>query len=273
MSEKSKSELAVADEFNLKHRITGAAVLLFFGALVIPWLLGPPSEASKQVGQSAEVSNNDDISARDIENELLGGERVDQIPEETVYISKITPLDGAESNSGESANGSADQASDALVEQVTEKETPTQVESDKTTAGEDAAAIKPEKSKDDEKPATKSVSREDQARKIQAQREKELQSRLEAESQSDQALEARRIQVGWVVQVGLYTEKDGANKKMAELRKQGFAPQSTIVDTNRGPRTGTRVWLGPFQKRPDAEAKNTELKRKTTKDGFIRVYP
>ena len=33
------------NDFVLKHRIAGAAFLLFFGALVLPWLLGPPSEA------------------------------------------------------------------------------------------------------------------------------------------------------------------------------------------------------------------------------------
>ena len=35
------------NDFVLKHRIAGAAFLLFFGALVLPWLLGAPSDAKK----------------------------------------------------------------------------------------------------------------------------------------------------------------------------------------------------------------------------------
>jgi len=47
MSKKQDKEPEITAEFDLKHRITGAAVLLFLGVLVLPLLLGPPSKANK----------------------------------------------------------------------------------------------------------------------------------------------------------------------------------------------------------------------------------
>ncbi|RBP50974.1 SPOR domain-containing protein [Arenicella xantha] len=284
MSDPNKSDVKLADEFNLKHRITGAAVLLFVGALVIPWLLGPPSEASKQPSASISESISEDISARDIENELLGLDRVDELPEETVYISKITPLDGSDSSDSvgvdEAVNKTESKESkpsdkpavSAKSESVAVEEKAAPKKPDVDPPVTQATATNKPKPKPKEQSGSKSDSnsKAEEERRLQAEREKELKNALEAEAQT---AEVRKIQVGWVVQVGLYTEKVGVDKKMAELSKQGFSPQSTIVDTNRGPKTGTRVWLGPFQKRPDAEAKNQELKSKTGKDGFIRVYP
>ena len=93
MENTNTSENVEVAEFDLKHRITGAAVLLFFGALVLPWLLGPPSVASKANrvdGIEPSLVNGVEIDAIGVNgSELQGGVDI----EETVYISKITPLD------------------------------------------------------------------------------------------------------------------------------------------------------------------------------------
>ena len=35
-------------DFVLKHRVVGAGFLLLFGALILPWMLGSPSQINKQ---------------------------------------------------------------------------------------------------------------------------------------------------------------------------------------------------------------------------------
>ena len=82
------------------------------------------------------------------------------------------------------------------------------------------------------------------------------------------------IDVGWVVQVGLFSTtgyEARANKLVSELVGDGFKADSTVVETNRG--KGMRVWLGPFAKRADASKEVERLKGATGKDGFVRVYP
>ena len=81
------------NSFVLKHRIVGAAFLLFFGALFLPWILGPPSEALKAEPGEPEAGNTE-VSAAQIEDEILAAlDQQEATPPEQVYISKITPLD------------------------------------------------------------------------------------------------------------------------------------------------------------------------------------
>lgn len=257
-------------EFNLKHRITGAAVLLFFGALVIPWLLGPPSAASKQgvsevAGDEATIA-----SAKEIERVLLGPDaQTAEVPEETVYISKITPLDGTE-KSGEKVSDGVPlaEAPKTVTAETKNEKLPATAE---TVTKKDPVIAKQETKKPESKPEQNSQSdvKQTTAKQVpddQKTREQALLAALEAESKSN-------LTVGWIVQVGLFVEKSGAEAQVKALKAKGFTAQTTVVDTNRGPKTGTRVWIGPFEKRTEAESHNQQLRAKMGKAGFIRVYP
>lgn len=274
MTEKTTAETQSAAEFNLKHRVTGAAVLLFLGALVIPWLLGPPSEAGKDPDA---VILDPQTAVSEIERDLLdNNDALVEEPEETVYISKITPLSGQPSDDAPETNTAQSEVKNTPVEDP--KEEPKDNSQETELAKQKAAAEKQEREKVAEaEAARKAKEKADSDKKAksiaeQQQREKELQVALAAENQPEANKESP-VDVGWIVQVGLYLEKKGAEKKLGELRKLGFKSSSTIVDTNRGPKTGTRVWLGPFEKRARAESQNKKLKEQTGKDGFIRVYP
>jgi len=298
MTKKNPSEQDSIPEFNIKHRITGAAVLIFFGVLVIPWLLGPPSEASKRVADTDDLGVVEAADSAELEKQLLSElESSGEEPDETVYISKITPLDAKQ---GESLADAAKKVSDQEVVQKKgsdDKSAASIEESDKRSANAEAQAktdnavkkakqeqerLAKVKAEQEQKAKAERLAKEqrarDKKRKVDEQREKELQAALAAESAKKSVKPApvsssSRVDVGWVVQVGLYLEKKGAQLKMKELRSQGFKPSSTVVDTNRGPKTGTRVWLGPFAKRSEAEQENSKLVNRTKKDGFIRVYP
>lgn len=276
MTEKNTTEPQSAAEFNLKHRVTGAAVLLFLGALVIPWLLGPPSEAGKDPDA---VILDPQTAVSEIERDLLdNNETLVEEPEETVYISKITPLSGQASD--DDAPATSEPQDEGKNTAVVDPEEESKDDSKETELAKEkaAAAAKEERERVAEAAAArKAKEKADNDKKAksdadQQQREKELQVALAAENQPESNKESS-VDVGWIVQVGLYLEKKGAEKKLSELQKLGFKSSSTIVDTNRGPNTGTRVWLGPFEKRARAESQNKNLKEQTGKDGFIRVYP
>ncbi len=298
MSSKSNSESVSSAEFDLKHRVTGAAVLLFLGALVLPWLLGPPSEASK-VELAAETQTVSEIEPADIisDNVRISGGSVDDV-EETVYISKITPLD-AKGNSDlqEAAQRAAESASERVSAGGTENAGGASsddeslallaIASEQQQKLDQQSRLAAEQEKRDQealdkKAASEAVSKNTLAKSKEtsqdtvalnrAQREKELQAALVAETESLNA-KANKVDVGWVVQVGLFTEKNRALALISELKRKGFNASSSVVDTNRGKNTGTRVWLGPFAKRVSAINEQKRLKAKAAKDGFIRVYP
>ena len=288
MEKTQTSESSDVVEFDLKHRITGAAVLLFFGALVLPWLLGPPSVASKAEGVDGAKSSL--LSDGEIEAvDLNGGELQDEIEiAETVYISKITPLDAqSDEQLVSAANKAAEVPAKEVDKPVVQQEVkPKVVEQASSTASDSKPAVsdsqvaaekkrelaEAEKAAQQKKEAELAKAKENKQRREKEQREKELQAQVAAESDGG-ATKASAVDVGWVVQVGLFTEKSRALALVSELKNKGFTASNSVVDTNRGPKTGTRVWLGPFAKRSAAQTEQKRLKSKAGKDGFIRVYP
>jgi cell division septation protein DedD len=288
MPKKTNEELEQLAEFDLKHRVTGAAVLLFLGALVMPWLLGPPSEASKvEIAQQlptiseVEVANivapANSSSSGSYEVNSYGPEPMNNEIEETVYISKITPLDAKGNSDLVKAARDAAESTQVRQQQNNEANALAEVVRQQNEVLEKAAA---EKITSDEADANKSLIKDasknlislasDQLQTTTAQA---IEPKPQPLKSSDQEQEKTTVDVGWVVQVGLFTDKSRAIALISELKNNGFNASSSVVDTNRGKKTGTRVWLGPFTKRVAAIKQQKSLKAKAGKEGFIRVYP
>jgi cell division septation protein DedD len=250
--------------FVLKHRIVGAGFLLFFGALVLPWLLGPPSEALKlSDGLSTEPEQ---ISAV---VERVGQHSVEQkdlvLEQEQIYISKITPLDGgADAQPNSPANGPSKNlpTNDKLVGNDKWSDKHQEADSKRSSS---------EKSRQGSlTPAEGSSKSADGSLTLAGSASKRIAGPAKVTSP---ALSIPKIDVGWVVQVGVFTDKRGAAKVVDDLRGKGFTPSTSIVDTNRGKATGTRIWLGPYGQRVEAAKAKSQLTSKTGEAGFIRAYP
>lgn len=256
-------------DFVLKHRVAGAAFLLVFGALFLPWLLGAPDAATvaeqAPPGPVETVASNDKV----VDDELLlaiAGEG--SATQEQVYISKITPLD-ASRESASSAQGSPPANSVANNTKPDSKpaDKPATQLVDKP-AGEPVvkAETLPQAAKT---AAPKEVAEQAAAAPPQTERAEQQAANKVAQPPSSET----DVDVGWVVQVGVFTDKKGASRVVEDLKSKGFSPSTTIVDTNRGKATGTRIWLGPFAQRVDAAKAKSSLTAKTGEAGFIRSFP
>ncbi len=244
-------------------------MLIFFGVLVLPWLLGPPSEAQKTTSvddSDAEViaplhsTFEDQVLA-----ELEGADPDFVEPEESVYVSKITPVGGAgsepkkvidEASASSSADDSVSQQKSKSMAAVLKKAI------DKSKVGDVVET-------QTEKPSAIAGSAEIKTEAVNS-------TNGDNETSKDPELNANvptKVDVGWVVQVELLTDKEGANRLVKKLNDNGFRPQTTTVDTNLGKSTGTRIWLGPFAERAGAGRENDRLEKQMGKRGFIRVYP
>ena len=276
------------NDFVLKHRIAGAAFLLFFGALVLPWLLGPPSDAKKSESANetvAQIDEKEEFSAEDLENEVLKQLQDEIVKDQQVYVSKVTPngftkvSDSEDDRKAKEQKEALEQArlkkqqqekAAALSEQTKTKEKAQQAEDQALAivkkAQESQKASSAEKNiiKNTAKSDTSSVA--DNKKTDDEERAKAFAAALEAESK-------KNITSGWVVQVGVFTDKAGADKISKTLSTKGFETSTTTVDTNLGANTGTRVWLGPFADRAEASKEKKRLSEKTGTSGFVRAYP
>ena len=281
----SKEKTINADrqaDFNIKHRLVGAGVLIFFGVLVLPWMLGPPdSSVGGQQAHAARQSTLDEAAnseAIDFDSDFFEGEEA----EETVYISKITPLDGqADPSKSSNTAKTISEASEKDSESKTKIVAPTEVvKTSEVKAAPEPKDTSPDAivkssvantkklAEDSDPPVKDTVQNVDAGKKLIADDKANDNSKVAA------AAAISSIDVGWVVQVGLFSTtgyEARANKLVSELVGDGFKADSTVVETNRG--KGMRVWLGPFAKRADASKEVERLKGATGKDGFVRFYP
>ena len=262
------------DDFVLKHRIAGAAFLLFFGALVLPWLLGAPSDAKKN--QPTDIAQQqqptEEYVPQDLENEVLTQLKAESDADEKVYISKVTPTGFTQVNESSSGGdkGSSSAEGSEKAEGSNNAEGSNKIE---------AQRLAKEKAEKEKQIAAQAAA--DKKAKEQAELKKQTalaKQQAEAAAKAEQAAKKKAesasiIKSGWIVQVGVFTDKSGADKISKSLGDKGFKASSTIVDTNKGPGTGTRVWLGPYSDRAQATKAKTNLADKTGTSGFIRAYP
>jgi len=242
-SNTSSTNDSESNDFVLKHRVAGAAVILFFGALVLPWLLGTPSEAKKDAQAQLVAKNDRERAVNQALREELLASLADQqeLPADQVYVSKITPL---------SKNNDSTSIPD---EPKAEAKTADKLESSQERAPKAETVVKESVDKKSD-PINSAAVKEDPFQKPAAV------------AQTD-----KPVAVGWIVQVGVFTDQKGVTKVINDLKSKGFSPSTSIVDTNKG--KGTRIWLGPYEERIAAAQIISNLSEKTGESGFIRSYP
>lgn len=263
------------NDFVLKHRITGAAFLLFFGALVLPWLLGPPSDAKKiEVSERVEEKASEEYVAEDLENEVLKQLQADVVKDEQVYISKVTPTGFTKVSDAEREAKFIRAEQEKLAMLARERAEKAQL--DKKAQQDETAQRAKTKLDKASKVATSEAKAAAAKEKLANEKAKIDADRLTAEKKSQEKLTSQvevKITDGWIVQVGVFTDKAGADKIAKDLTAKGFKTSTTTVDTNQGASTGTRVWLGPFEGRDKATKAKASLSEQTGTSGFIRAYP
>ena len=253
--------------FVLKHRILGAAVLLFFGAWLLPWFLGPPSDVTTGNTESYSVQE-DAIENQNITSELLAAIENEEVDDEQVYISRITPLTTVETN----LEPEVKLIPEALIEKFQADaalNSPVNAENSSVSDNSGSGETAPQDQISQEKETTiNNISPDTPANQNEAKApiKPSLNQDIQPQSQN-------KLDVGWIVQVGIFTNPNGVKKVINDLQSKGFKPSVTIVDTNQGKNTGTRVWLGPFESRVAAAKRKSLLTQKTGEAGFIRAYP
>lgn len=193
-----KSAKGAEPEYELKHRITGAIILVAAAVLVIPMLLSGPGPDGDGDLRNPESSSQSRIVPLDL-SEILpaSGEGGEDLPLAAVEDQQPTLLDLTESNDGETTQAESravpDQGEDAQVESTRPALVMTRI------------------------PDTPEEQAEAQARADTA---------AKAEGQGD-----------WFVRVGTFSKQANADRVFELLTENGYAPKRTPVSASGGSST------------------------------------
>ena len=237
-------------EYELKHRITGAIIMVLTAVIVIPLLLSEPAlEANIEESQAQQGSK--------------------------TFRSKIVPLNINNVNS----SSEQDQDNDVTVIEdsrpaLLDLTKPSSTKNGTTEEGGTQTALVMTQEVAEEKKKTVEKVEEllsDSAAEKQTVKQSEPKAEEEesepAQSEQVAKLTEEESAEGWVVRVGTFSKQANVESVSSLLTKSGFKPKTTPVSTSLGP--STRVWLGPYAKRETADKISDRLKSLTGEKGYV----
>ncbi len=228
----NKSVSNPVPEYELKHRLTGAIIMVMLAVVVIPLLLSQPSLEANNDGLQTQQSGNKTFRSKIVRN-------VDDIEQsETIVIDDSRPalLDLTKS---QPAQQKSEESSTKTALVMTQEP---------TTAATTNTSQSLENQKKPKQEQAPPATNEKQPEKV-------------AKIPEEQDLE------GWVVRVGTFSKKANVDSISSMLTNSGFKPKTTSVSTSLGP--STRVWLGPYAKRETADKISDRLKSLTGEKGYV----
>jgi cell division septation protein DedD len=276
----AKSTKPLEPEYQLKHRLTGAVILVAIAVLVIPLLLS-------QSGIETSIDSNA------------------ASPVQKTFRSKIEPLNTSEREIIQNSQKEAgEQARPALLAAVIpgksikqpalqpeQKEKQVKPDNVSATGSKASSATKapdkksaekkgdPEKSakpknidkleaivKIPEQPALKQP-----ATKKQAATKKQVATKKQAaDTQTVAKSVPETSSTGWAVRVGTFSKQANVESVSTLLTNSGFKAKKTRVKTALG--DATRIWLGPYDKKEIADKVSIRLKTLTGEKGFVTKH-
>lgn len=251
-------------DFNMKHRLTGAGLIISFGVILLPWLLGSYSisadgDAIIQNNLAQKVDENNSKPA-DTSIPINDGEEI------KVFVSKIKPVDSKGRQIYEA------QKSEAKKTDVTNTAKDTAKPGAATSVEKVKETLKSSLDKKIGTEKTKKVASEVKE-KVKAKEVAKVSTVTTPKTTAPKKVAAKTndVEQGYIVSVGVYLKRDGAQRVIDDLQKKGFKPSSSESKSSKG--LATRVWLGPFSTRAAAGKERSKLEQIIGEKGWIIRYP
>lgn len=227
-------------DYDPRHRLTGAVVLILLAIILLPMLL------------------NKDQDEKEVEAEAV----VMEVTKEgnKVFVSRITSVPPAASTTTSENKKPQEKAPVAEATKVEKKDDSDEVSS---------ALFKPMSHTTVSKNSGKNTSTAKKQSSSASSRQSSVKKTSASSSKPTPAKKASTVAVssGWILQVGVFTQSANAKKKVSELKKKGFNAKSGKVKTSKG--MATKVWIGPFTDRKSAEKMQDRLQHKTRQRGMV----
>jgi DedD protein len=236
-------------EYDPRHRLTGAVVLILLAIILLPMLL---SKSPDDQGQEAEpvVMEVTKEGKKVFVSRITSVDPAKQaaVPEAKKPAEKVSSSEDKKTDKVENS----DQGSSALFKPMSHT-TATKTTSTKSSTTKPSAAKAKSGTVSSSKPAVK---------KTTSKTSTSTSKPTVAKKSSTAAVSG-----AWILQVGVFSQSANASKKVSELKKKGFNAKSGKVKTSKG--VATKVWIGPFKDRASAEKMQDRLQHKTRQRGMV----
>lgn len=241
MVKKVSNESEVTYAASLKHRLVGAAILILFAVILLPWMLGSYSivdpltenieKKETNVAEGDVSSVEDVIVAESDEIQVLQPEQ-----EVKVFVSRVQSLD-----------------KDVKPINIEVKKELTQIVQ-KADSAPFESVEKKENAKSDKAVVKKIVSEESKPKVIKAP-----------------APVKKSIENGYIVSVGVFGNTANVEKMMSDLRTKNFNP--SVRQEKFNSKTVNRIFMGPFATRAKAGKVKLKLYEKENIPSLIKEFP
>jgi DedD protein len=225
--------------FNPKHRIIGAIILVSLAVIFIPMILDESEPPSELKGVS-------EIPAKPTPG----------APETRVVVAPVASL------------GKEKTESSGPKEEKQEKP-PTPVKND-TTENKNIEVELPKAEKiTDPIPA---VAPADPAVEPKVELKPEKPAKTQTKPKEEKTKESvKASSKGWIVQVGVYSHPDNAERVVKKIRSHGIEASTDPVKLESG--KGLRVRVGPFKEKAEADKVMAQVQKEAGLKGIVRAYP
>lgn len=219
-------------EYDPRHRLTGAVVLILLAIILLPMLLSKKPDV--------ETSETDPV--------------VMEITKEgkKVFVSRISSVADKDSSESAAVKSTSDENEKIEKKENTDQATSVLFKPLPSTTVKKSSTAKAQS------PTTSTTQPPAKEATTKPSSSKSTPSKKTTPATADG---------GWILQVGVFSQSENASKKVSELKKKGFDAKSGKVETSKG--TVTKVWLGPFKDRNSAEKMQERLQHKTRQRGMV----
>ena len=225
----------------------GAGILISFGVLILPWLLGsystegqaPQVKVEKDVKPSSIAKLATKAASKTVSNDVKNGGAEESVDNKDVkvFVSRVQPL---KKNSTKTTK--------------TSKNSPEKKVEKKQIKPAKKAVVKP-------KPVTKTI------KKVEPKKNLKQSAKKETELKSD----SNSIDRGYIVSVGVFGDEKNVRKMVADLKSKKFNPSVRKEKFNS--KSVSRIFMGPFKTRAEAGKVKLRLSEQQNIPSLIKEFP
>ncbi len=283
-------------EYNIKHRIVGAFILITISIIVIPALLSEPSSHAiirpQQIAIPVDTSGQPNFQSV-IEPLNRAQEQINTTQSQRPALLSATRRKSDKTSDNKPASIFAEANKKIPANPSSTKKTSIVMSAKKETTAKKATKDKPAESKKVSNKVAKNTTRQPAGKKVPASKTvlasttkapevapakttsvvasvqpKQTSAAQSKTAKSSPVAGSQPVSAkGWSVRVGTFARVENVNNLTELLSNSGFQPRKTPVKTRLG--AATRIWLGPYAKRTTAERISSQLKLLTGEEGYV----
>ena len=250
MATNSNNQQDYSSQFSLKHRLIGAGILISFGIIILPWMLGSYSSGNDNASQEINKPESKPSSIATL----------------AANAASKTSIKLENAGSNENRVGDDSVVDNTEVKKFISKVQP--IESAKESVKKNSA---PKESKPEVSKKTDDVKKEASKTTIKKPKTVEKQVKKNVVSKPVSSPKNTEINRGYIVSIGVFGDVKNVEKMVIDLKSKDFKPSVQKETFNK--KDVSRIYMGPYNTRAEAGKIKLRLAEKGIGKTLIKTFP